>query len=214
MIPGIGIYSIINLVNNNIYIGSSVDIRKRMLSHFRVLRTGKHRNSHLQHAYNKYGEDKFQFSTIEVVDKNSLIYKEQCWIDFFNPEYNIIRRADRSKFTDEHKRNLSISHIGNRHSEESKIKIGLASKGNRYRIGKKWSDIERANRKLIVRKPYKRGVENKLYGRKRPSEVIDKAVATRRRNQKPKDTCSCGSVVSAKGMCIDCYKRNYYLSRK
>ena len=46
-----GIYMIYNTINNKIYIGSSVDIIKRMDSHLSYLRNGKHHSVHLQRAW-------------------------------------------------------------------------------------------------------------------------------------------------------------------
>ena len=55
-----GIYRILNTINNKFYIGSSVNLRKRLYEHRRLLRLGKHENYHLQNAFTKYGEENFQ----------------------------------------------------------------------------------------------------------------------------------------------------------
>lgn len=47
-----GIYQIINTINNDIYIGSSVDIVTRFSSHKSCLRRNKHENIYLQFAWN------------------------------------------------------------------------------------------------------------------------------------------------------------------
>lgn len=41
--------------------------------------------------------------------------------------------------SEEHKKKLSVAHIGKKHSEETKKKIGFASKGNKYCLGRKLS---------------------------------------------------------------------------
>ena len=51
-----GIYKITNTINNQIYIGSAIDIKDRWRCHKRDLLKYKHYNKKLQHAWNKYGK--------------------------------------------------------------------------------------------------------------------------------------------------------------
>lgn len=51
-----GIYKIVCLKNNKSYIGSFSNLRVRKNAHFRLLRNGEHYNSHIQRAFDKYGE--------------------------------------------------------------------------------------------------------------------------------------------------------------
>lgn len=71
------IYEIRNLVNNKIYIGSTINYKNRKRGHFNDLRNGKHSSSYLQNSYNKHGEEKFEFNIIEKVEINdrSELYK-------------------------------------------------------------------------------------------------------------------------------------------
>lgn len=111
-----GIYEIRNVINGNVYVGSSVDVGRRLKEHFSKLRLGSHYNSHLQRAYNKYGHDSFSWSIIELVpDASRLIATEQIHIDNRNPAYNICRVA---------------GHPGGlRHSEATRAKISAARLG-------------------------------------------------------------------------------------
>lgn len=84
-----GIYSIINTLNNKIYIGSSYNINNRYKHHINNLKRGNHHCKHLQNAYNKYGNI-FQLNYIEICSKEKLMKREQHWIDFFKPEYNSV----------------------------------------------------------------------------------------------------------------------------
>ena len=87
-----GIYQIRNLKNNKMYIGSSFKLYERMLQHFADLRRNDHENTHLQNAFNKYGEQNFVFEVIEFCDKKIQYDIEQYWIDKFkntNSIYNI-----------------------------------------------------------------------------------------------------------------------------
>lgn len=76
-----GVYQIRCIATGKIYVGSAVDLRKRWGQHVRRLRRGKHRNKHLQHAWNKYGEAAFEFEVLELVDAPALLQAEQAWID-------------------------------------------------------------------------------------------------------------------------------------
>lgn len=105
-----GIYEIRNTTNGNFYIGSSVDINKRWVSHRSDLRKGKHGNAHLQRAWIKYGEDCFQFSVIEQCDKKLVIEREQFYIDTLRPAYNMAIKAGSNlgtKYSEEARRNIS-----------------------------------------------------------------------------------------------------------
>lgn len=84
-----GIYLIKNLVNEKIYVGSSVNLFNRYKEHFRLLKKGTHHNYYLQQSWNKYGDGSFYFDVLEVVtDKNRLIEREQYWMDLYNVEEN------------------------------------------------------------------------------------------------------------------------------
>lgn len=80
----IGIYKIKNLLNGNVYIGQSVDIEKRWSTHKAELKNNYHHNIHLQNAWNKYGEENFEFSIVEECNINQLDEREIYWISKFN----------------------------------------------------------------------------------------------------------------------------------
>jgi hypothetical protein len=99
-----GIYLIHNNISNKSYIGSAVNIYKRIFgksswSHLRSLSKGRHHNPHLQSAYNKHGVSAFTFDVLEVCNKDKLIEREQFFLDtllfakdkkqFANKAYNI-----------------------------------------------------------------------------------------------------------------------------
>ena len=79
-----GIYKIINLVNNKIYIGCASNIRTRKNGHIYDLRKGIHKNDYLQKAWTKYGELNFKFEVVELCDINVLHKKEHFWVSFYN----------------------------------------------------------------------------------------------------------------------------------
>ena len=63
------IYQIKNLVNGKLYIGQTINYKSRKEKHLSLLRRNDHHNPYLQKAYNKYGEDAFEFS---------ILHEEEC----------------------------------------------------------------------------------------------------------------------------------------
>ena len=97
-----GIYKITNLKNNKAYIGQSTDIKTRWKNHKIELKNNSHRNSHLQNAFNKYGEEAFEFRILEETFEENLDDAEEYWIDYFdstNPRkgYNLREGANSYK---------------------------------------------------------------------------------------------------------------------
>lgn len=97
----IGIYEIYNGATSKSYIGSSVNIGKRLRDHKYDLRNNQHDNLHLQRAWNKYGEGCFTFKIIQETTADDLLETEQFWIDFYNATnvelgYNILAVAGNS----------------------------------------------------------------------------------------------------------------------
>lgn len=84
-----GIYCIENKMNHKKYIGQSININNRFSAHKSELRKGVHDNIHLQYAWNKYGEQSFEFYIIKKVDNiKDLDYYERHYIELFNTYKN------------------------------------------------------------------------------------------------------------------------------
>jgi hypothetical protein len=85
-----GIYKITNNINSKSYIGLSKNIEKRWLAHKYNYRHNIN-DTVLCKAFNKYGIDNFNFSILELCDKNRLSEREIYWIvkyDSYNHGYN------------------------------------------------------------------------------------------------------------------------------
>jgi group I intron endonuclease len=76
-----GVYQIRCLITGQIYIGSAVNMPARWAHHRQSLQRATHRNQHLQEAWNKYGEENFEFTVVEYVKRAFLLRIEQEWID-------------------------------------------------------------------------------------------------------------------------------------
>ena len=69
-----GVYQIRNVLNNRVYIGSTIDFKVRWQQHIKNLRKNKHNNCFLQADFNKCGEPAFVFEVVEVTENKT---KEQ-----------------------------------------------------------------------------------------------------------------------------------------
>lgn len=113
-----GIYTITNSINGKIYVGSSVNIKRRWQRHKRELRTNQHANTHLQRSYDKHGADAFIYAIVEFVevDKKLLYEAEQRWMDTHaGILYNMQKAAG--------------STLGTKQSAETCLKRSIALKG-------------------------------------------------------------------------------------
>lgn len=130
-----GIYTITNLVNNKIYVGSGTVLTSRRTKHLKTLRENIHPNIRLQRSFNKHGENAFKFEILEECEKPLLRDLENYWInmlDAYNPErgYNIKNPFGKGfKFSEEARAKISAANKQRTHSEETKRKIGLGNKG-------------------------------------------------------------------------------------
>lgn len=121
-----GIYCIINIINNKRYIGSSKNIKRRLQIHRAELRHNWHSNSHLQRAWNKYGEKSFEYYVIEACSDDILLDREQYYIDTLKPEYNmnlivtippVMTKEVRQKLSETRKRKIQNGEIPITHNK-------------------------------------------------------------------------------------------------
>lgn len=82
-----GIYSIKNIISNELYIGSSTNIGNRFKGYIVDANTGYTINK-LTRNLVKFGLKNFVFSTIELCAKNKLLEREQFYIDKLKPTLN------------------------------------------------------------------------------------------------------------------------------
>lgn len=93
-----GIYKI-ESPSGSFYIGSSINVSRRIKTHKRDLLFGRHINTALRNAAKKYGVDNLVFSEIVcVMNRSDLLFVEQQLIEELKPEYNISQNAYCSLF--------------------------------------------------------------------------------------------------------------------
>lgn len=144
-----------------IYVGSSINLYRRLNDHFNHLKRNCHRNKHLQNCYNKYTDSMFDWEIIEFCEISLLKEKEDFYIekfDSFNKGFNQSKN--------------SISCLGYKHTEEAKKIMSLKKKGT---IQSK-ETIEKRKQSLIGKKRTieqkekcrnsKLGDKNPMFGKK------------------------------------------------
>lgn len=195
-----GIYKITNSLDAKFYIGSAVNIDKRFYMHHNQLNHNKHRNAHLQRAWNKHGPDVFEFLVLQRVPRDELISVEQRFLDETKAVecgYNICSTAtNRSgcKHSAETIERMRLAQLGKRHSEVSKAAMSASKKGvakqprtqeHRANIGlahkgKTISEETKAKRKkTLAVNGYKASPET----RRRMSESMKKTLAIKKQEK-------------------------------
>lgn len=112
-----GIYCFLNKTNGNFYIGSSVNLRRRIVWEYYA---NKNSGSSMVivKAIKKYGLKNFELLFLEFCDKNELLSREDYFIQLYNPPYNILQKAG--------------SLLGYKHSQESLNKMSESQKGGKH----------------------------------------------------------------------------------
>lgn len=134
-----GIYKII--INNKIYIGSSINLYDRLKLHLSQLKRNVHGNKYLQRAYNKHKT--FEFEILELyenIERKELIQEETRYMRLLKPHYNLILDPVLNTFTDEVK--LRISNSVKRAYSEGRLINPWSLNGN-------YIDIYNYNKKLL-----------------------------------------------------------------
>ena len=157
----IGIYGIHNKENDKWYVGQSNNIRKRNLYELRNLRNGvfhyNNSNNHIVQAWQKYGENAFEWVVLEECEIDKLDEREIFWIkekDSYRNGYNQTLGGGGSRgviVREETKRKMSLSSKGEKHpfwgkhrTEETKKKLSL------WRTGRKGMPMTEKVKKILI----------------------------------------------------------------
>lgn len=77
-----GVYAIVHTASGRIYVGSSINLKRRKKEQLASLRHNKNRNKRLQSAWNEFGEQAFEWRLLEsILDTSILRQAEQKWMD-------------------------------------------------------------------------------------------------------------------------------------
>jgi group I intron endonuclease len=186
-----GIYKIENKINGKVYIGSSVNLKKRKREHFFDLKNNDHHSSKLQKSYNKHGHENFLFIPLLFCSKDNLIFYEQLVIDKYdcvNNGYNILPSAGSMLgyvLSPEAREKISKSKKGTKKpplTDEQRKNMSLAQTGVTRKGG--WHHTEETKEK--IRAAHKGNKYN--LGKKLPKEHKEKiGIASKRAHQNMSD---------------------------
>jgi group I intron endonuclease len=170
-----GVYAIINIQNNHIYVGSALNIGIRWERHKKSLCKGVHHSIYLQRAWDKYGENNFICIPVFICTHNR-IEVEQQFIDNLHPEYNMAIKANGGSYPGVHKgikrpdiilRNKlhkTRGHTGKPHSTEAKEKMSKAWEARKLR-----GTSDETRKRMSIASKQRRHTED---AKKRISEAI------------------------------------------
>jgi group I intron endonuclease len=96
-----GIYRWVNKLNGKSYVGSSLDLARRLnyyynlsfLAGYAANKKKRKINSIIYRSLLKYGYSNFKLEILEYCDTLNVIQREQYYIDLIKPEYNILEIA-------------------------------------------------------------------------------------------------------------------------
>jgi hypothetical protein len=81
-----GIYLI--KINEHMYVGSSLNVKKRLGAHILKLKKSKHENRYMQNRFIKYSIDKCSYCLLEECSSDTRLHREKYWIDTLSPDLN------------------------------------------------------------------------------------------------------------------------------
>ena len=172
-----GIYIIFNLINGHFYVGSTNNFQERFINHFNQLLNNKHINKYLQHAFNKYGEENFEFMIIRYIEptKEKLLIAEQEYLNKYHGSkacYNLTPTAGSNlgfKHSEKTKRKQRERSKGKRFSKEHIEKTRKINLGNKYCLG--YKHTEQTKKKVSIATS---GSKNGFYKKQHSKESIEK----------------------------------------
>ena len=112
-----GIYIIKNKLNNKVYVGKSIDIKQRLISHkCNLLKSerNKDENRHLYNSVKKYGWNNFETQIVEIINNPTeelLANREFYWMEYYKSDnrtygYNLRKDSSTKCFVHEETREL------------------------------------------------------------------------------------------------------------
>lgn len=128
-----GVYLWTHKSSGKQYVGSSLKISQRLVKYYSescLLGEIKRNNSAIYRAILRYGISEFTFEVLEFCEPDTLIEREQFYIDTLNPKYNILKVAGNRKgfiHTEATKELQRAARLGVVLSEETKLKMSAAN---------------------------------------------------------------------------------------
>lgn len=132
-----GIYGIRNIGSQKMYVGSAVNIERRLGKHASMLARGIHPSLRLTGAYRRAGGwGAFETLVLEECAPEKLLEREQHWIDTLKPSYNARLVANNNlglKWTDEQRVSVTASMRETSNTPEARERL-------RQTVAASWAD--------------------------------------------------------------------------
>lgn len=149
-----GIYLLTNIINGKVYVGKSINIKKRFYDHAKDEYSNyKKHTTPITNAIRKYGWNSFDKKIIEVCDKIFILEKETYWIRQYdalnrNKGYNVCEYSNDT--------------TGYKHTKEARLKMSISHKGKKKNFSKEYIEILKSRIKAVTGP----GKNNPMYGKK------------------------------------------------
>lgn len=170
-----GVYTITNIINGKLYLGSTkTSFISRWSSHYKSLKNGYHHSVKLQRAVTKYGIENFKFEILEIAPPELSPYIEKYWMNILDPvsngyniSYSVFGGCFGYKHTENFKTKQQSKMFGNNvregqlHSNTSKTKISESVK-DFYINNPKAKVISENARQRIIRLNKTNQIKNKI----------------------------------------------------
>jgi group I intron endonuclease len=171
-----GIYCLRKTESGKMYVGSSVDLGRRLSQYLTpsfLLKEKLITKSIIYRSLLKNGHSKFSIEILEYCEKEKavILSKEQFYLDLLKPEYNILQ--------------VAVSLLGFQHSEATlKKRIGknLSKEILAKLIGRKRSEEAKIKMSKV-----KKGKNNPLFGQKHSEETIKKMSEAKQGRKHPEE---------------------------
>lgn len=122
-----GIYRWTNVINNKIYIGSSLNLSRRFKQYYNYSYITKPKcNVPIHCALLKYGCSNFKLEILEYCVISSLIEREQYYMNLLRPEYNVLKTAGSALGFKHNEATLKLfrsTRLGRKFSEATRLKL-------------------------------------------------------------------------------------------
>lgn len=170
-----GIYLIHNFVNGKQYVGSAINLKRRLYSYYSPSKLID--NRHISNSILKYGHSNFTVLILELVEKSDnikvdLLSREQYYIDLLKPVLNINPTAGSSlgfKHSDETKALLAKLRTGKSLSNETKQLLSELFSGELNPFWGKTHNLDSLTKIRLA----KIGELNPMYQREKSPEFIE-----------------------------------------
>jgi group I intron endonuclease len=81
----------INKLNNKRYVGSSVNLRRRLLEYYNINRLLRESSRPINLAILEHGFSNFSFAVLEFCNIKDLMGREKYYFELLIPEYNVLK---------------------------------------------------------------------------------------------------------------------------